>query len=182
MSGLRFQTAAEVFEAFPDMADDMVSGPADTPPVAFVAQLQATASPEDAITFCAYALDRRRAVWWALECSRTLDPPTTSEAEIALRTAEAWVREPEEYRRLAALRIGMTGRRDLSATWVSLAAGGSGGTLATGAEPGPPVPPQMCAKAARAATLIALSTIPVRERKAQLGRCLDIFRNLVKTD
>lgn len=180
MSVLRFQTASEVFETFPDMQDDMLAQASDVTPEEFIQQLEQGATPEDAITFCSYALDRRRAVWWGLECVKQMRTPVGREEEVATLTAEAWVREPEEHRRIAALRIGITGRRDLAATWVALAAGGSGGTLSTDATPGPPVPPQLCAKAVRTAILIALSDVPARERRPTLTKCLQLFRDLIR--
>jgi hypothetical protein len=180
MSGLRFHSAAQVFEVFPDLQSDMVARGEDMPPLEYVTSLERSATPEDSITFCAHALDRRKAVWWALECSRSIAPPRNREDEMAILTAEAWVREPEEHRRLAALNIGLTGNRDLTGTWISLAAGGSGGTLKSGDLPGPPVPPQLCASAVRTAVLVALSTPHPRDRKELLTKCIQIFRDLVK--
>ena len=90
------------------------------------------------------------------------------------------MREPEEHRRIAALGIGMKGRRDIAGTWVALAAGGSGGTMYHGNMPGPPVPPNLCARAVRTAILVALSTKPPRERKAHLTNCVQMFRDLAK--
>lgn len=179
MSGLRFHSASQVFETFPDLQANMVARAADMPPLEFVASLENSTSPEDAITFCAYVLDRRRAVWWALECCRQVGPLHNREDEIATRTAEAWVREPEEHRRLSALNIGLTGNRELAGTWIALAAGSSGGTLKTGDLPGPPVPPQLCASAARTAVLVALSGASIRERNVLLTKCVQIFRDLV---
>ncbi len=182
MSGLRFQSASQVFDAFPEMHEDMVAQAADMSPLVYVQHLENSASPEDAITFCAHVLDRRKAVWWALGCVRHLAPPQTREEEIAIKTAEVWVREPEEYRRVAALGIGMKGRRDLAGTWVALAAGGSGGTMTSGNLPGPPVPPNLCARAVRTAILVALSAKPARERKAHLTGCVQMFRDLAKSE
>ena len=182
MSGLRFQSASQVFDAFPEMHEDMVAQAADVAPLVYVQQLENSASPEDAITFCAHVLDRRKAVWWALGCVRHLAPAHTREDEIAVKTAEAWVREPEEHRRIAALGIGMKGRRDIAGTWVALAAGGSGGTMHNGNMPGPPVPPNLCARAVRTAILVALSTKPARERKAFLTNCVQMFRDLAKDE
>ncbi len=180
MSGLRFQSASQVFDAFPEMHEDMVAQPADVTPLAFVKQLENSPSPEDAITFCAHVLDRRKAVWWALNCVMHLAPAQTREEEIAIRTAEVWVREPEEHRRIAALGLGMKGRRDIAGTWVALAAGGSGGTMTNGSLPGPPVPPNLCARAVRTAILVALSTKPARERQAFLTKCVQMFRDLAE--
>lgn len=178
MNALRFQSASQVLDVFPELGEDMVAEATDLEPMAFVAQLEASPVPEDAITFCAYVLDRRRAVWWALDCARQLGSPVSRDDDVALKTAEAWVRDPEEHRRLAALSIGVTGRRELIGTWVALAAGCSGGTMTLGDVPGPPVGPALCAKAARTAVLIGLSQVGVRDRAAQLTNCVRMFRTL----
>lgn len=180
MSNLRFHSAAQVFETFPELQGDMVARAADVPPMEFVDTLERSATPEDAITFCAYVLDRRRAVWWALECARNVGPAQNREDDIALRTADVWVKEPEEHRRLAALHIGLTGNRELVGTWIALAAGSSGGTLKTGDLPGPPVPPHLCASAVRTAVLVALSNLAPRDRPVLLTKCIDAFRLLTK--
>ncbi len=89
----------------------------------------------------------------------------------------AWVREPTEYRRRTALSAGLGGNHAFAGTWLSLAAGGSGGTFMIDGQGGPPVPRDMTAKAVRAATLISLARLPIDDRAAKLVACVDICRN-----
>lgn len=168
MSTSRFTTAIQVFEAFPSLYTDMVAKPLEESPVAFAARTADSATPEDSLSFCAYMLDRRKATWWACQCIRRLGSPETPEEDMALRTAEAWVRDPDEKLRLEALAIGMNGNHRLPAVWAALAAGGSGGTMNQGDHPGPPVPDVLSARAARAAVLIALARTPARERASRI--------------
>jgi hypothetical protein len=168
MSTSRFTTAIQVFEAFPSLYTDMVAKPLEESPVAFATRTAESATPEDSLSFCAYMLDRRKATWWACQCVRRLGSPDTPEEDIALRTAEAWVRDPDEKLRLDALAIGMNGNHRLPAVWAALAAGGSGGTMNQGDHPGPPVPDMLSARAARAAVLIALARVPARERASRI--------------
>jgi hypothetical protein len=171
---IRFNSAREVFEAFPSAGNDIEASPTDDEPLAFLRQLLTSRTPEDAVAFCAYVLPRREAVWWAAQCVRRLAPTRTSDEEAALVAAEAWVREPEEGRRYEALRLGMTSNRAAPATWVALAAAWSGGSM-TAPEEGVsvPAPPELTAKAARAAILTALARIGTRERAAYLGNCIE---------
>ncbi len=182
MSNLRFFTAREVFEAFPGAAGDMAGAPQDDAeqPLAFLARLLASKTPEDAISFCAYLLGRREAVWWACACHRLFGAPTDRDDEKALLVAEAWVREPEEHRRRAALALGLAGNHALAGTWLSLAAGGAGGTFIINGQAGPPIPADMTAKAVRSAVLISLARLPIRERAARLPACVDICRRLAQ--
>jgi hypothetical protein len=110
------------------------------------------------------------AVWWACQCVRALIPARGPEEEAGLAAAEAWVREPEEERRLQALRLGMSADRGLPTTWLALAAAWSGGSM-TPPEEGVavPAPAHLTAQAARAAVLIALARIGARERAALHG-------------
>ena len=180
MSNLRFFTAREVFEAFPGVAGDLAGVPesdAETP-LDFLTRLLAGATPEDAVSFAAYLLGRREAVWWGCACHRLLGQPSNRDDEKGLLMAEAWVREPEEHRRRAAFALGMDGNRAVAGTWLSLAAGGSGGTYILKGQPGPPVPPDLTAKAVRGAVLVSLARLPMRERAARLPACVDICRRL----
>jgi hypothetical protein len=180
MSNLRFFTAREVFDAYPGAAGDLAGAPQDDTetPLDFLSRLIASTTPEDAVSFCAYLLGRREAVWWACACHRLLGQPTNRDDEKGLLTAEVWVREPEEHRRRAALSLGLGGNHALAGTWLALAAGGAGGTFIINGQAGPPVPADMTAKAVRSAVLISLARLPIRERAARLPSCVDICRRL----
>jgi hypothetical protein len=171
-SRLRFSTAREVFGAFPSATDDIRVGPTDEPPLVFARALAEGPTPEDALAFCAYLLPRREAVWWACQCVRTLTPNLDRNELQALEAAEAWVREPEDARRRAAMGLGMAGNRNAATTWNALAAGWSGGTMSAG-EHAVPVAPHLTAKAVRIAVLTALARVRADARGAQIRACLD---------
>jgi hypothetical protein len=173
MTRLRFTTAREVFDAFPTASEDISAPPSDDGPWAYVKALMASPTPEDAITFCAYLLPRREAVWWACQCVRMMAVAPGDDADTdAIEAAEAWVREPEENRRRIALQYGMTGDRQRPATWLSLAAGWSGGSMVEGDHP-IAAPPHLTAKAARAAVLIGLARGDARQRTAKVRAVIE---------
>lgn len=180
MSALRFTSARQVFEAFPTMAGEMTAAPAESAPLDYLAKLTTSASPEDSITFCAYMLDKRQAVWWGARCLRHMGPPRGHAEESALLLAEAWVRDPEEHRRIAALKLGLEGDHRLAPVWLCLAAGCSGGTFRIGEMQGPPVPPYGTGTAARTAVLCALAGVAIRERQATIGACVALAHELLK--
>jgi hypothetical protein len=179
MVNSRFTSALQVFEAFPTAITDITAAPQDEPPLAFLKRLAGSTSPENAVSFCAYLLDRREAVWWASQCLRSLGWPMNREDEVALLTAEAWVRDPEEHRRLAALELGLNGDSKLPGVWAALAAGGSGGYLMMSGTVGPPVPLEMTASTSRVAVLLALAEQPVRDRTANITLCIDFCHKLL---
>lgn len=178
---LRFATAQEVFEAFPVARDDLEAAPSEEPPLAFLEALVASPTPEDAVGFCAYLLPRREAVWWACQCLRALDPSPPAEEAAAIQAAEAWVREPEEHYRRAALQLGLDGDRRAPATWAALAAAWSGGSLFLDGST-TAAPPHMTAKSARAAVLVALARVGAKERAARLRACIDVALGLVRDE
>jgi len=96
---------------------------------------------EDAVTFCAYLLPRREAVWWACRCARTPLNKIAEDRAAGLLAAEAWVEEPDDERRQVALDIGTRGHCDDPLTWVALAAGWTGGLLVSGPQRPIPMPP-----------------------------------------
>ncbi len=181
MTKLRFSTALEVFEAFPSLRDDLQSAStAESPPV-FLRALGASATPEDGVAFCAYALDRREAVWWASQCVRRL-PPVPFAADAAIEAADAWVHEPREAQRLAALRLGMASDRRAPTTWLALAAGWSGGNIAPAGMGVAHPEPHYTARAARVAILSGLARVAAHDRRAQLARCLEAGLHLMRGD
>ncbi len=173
MARPRFLTATEVFDAFPALVDDVTAPPAAEPPMAYLRALASGPTPEDALTFAAYALPRREAVWWACQCVRTLEGVQPGGEDELLRAAEAWVREPDEDRRQAALRLGTETDHRAASTWLALAAAWSGGNVSRfeGAFVRPT--PEQTAKAARVAILIALARVGAKERSRRLSLCVD---------
>jgi hypothetical protein len=171
MSRLRFSTARDVFDAFPTASEDIRARATDDAPIAYVKALARGTTPEDALTFCAYVLPRREAVWWACQCLRSLiAAPSAAEAAL-VQSAEAWVREPEDSIRRAALAAGEAASRNSPATWAALAAGWSGGSMVEGHSV--PCPPHLTAKAVRIAVLSALARLDTGQRAAAISGCVD---------
>ena len=168
MSASRFLTASEVYGAFPEIADLITVPGSSAPPPAFIRALAAGATPEDAVTFCAFTLGRREAVWWACQSVREI----VAEEDPCLKAAEDWVRQPDDELRQAALDLGMAANKAAPTAWVALAAGWSGGNIAPGSPTTVPPAPPMTATAARAAVLIALARVPAKEREQRLQRCV----------
>lgn len=173
MPRLRFTTAAEVFEAFPTASDDMHAKPTADAPQAFMRGLAKSATPEDAVTFCAYTLGRREAVWWACQCVRTIAQIAPGGEDATLKAAEEWVRDPAEQRRAAALGLGMAADRRAPTHWLALAAAWSGGNISPVDGNFLPAGSHMTARAARIAILVALANVGARERGPRLQICIE---------
>jgi hypothetical protein len=173
MSRVRFATARALFETFPPSVTRIAAAPTDDPPVAFLQKLSAEGKLQDAVTFCAYLLPRREAVWWACGCARLLLGDIRQSEAAGLLSAEAWVYEPDEKHRLAALQVGTRSDSNAPLTWLALAAGWSGGLLAPHPEKPVPMPPYMTARAARIAIILSSGAVKNKdERLPRLQACI----------
>lgn len=180
MIRLRFTTARQVFEAFPPAREDIEAEPSDADPITFVKALVDGKTPEDAIGFCAYLLPRREAVWWASQCIRASSGELGKGNAQLLAVADAWVKDPEEQNRRAALEAGMAAGKSDPAAWAALAAGWSGGSMVS--EPNQPVPPPdyLTAQAVRAAILTALAAVAPNDRSDSLRKYVHTVLKLIE--
>ena len=154
-SRIRFAAARNVFETFTDLSYAVAPPADDSAPLDYARALLASPRPTDAIVFVAHLLPRREAVWWAIQCVRAM--LGTKADDEALRSAEAWVRAPEEDNRNAALAIASAADQRAPTTWLAFAAAWSGGSMTPADQKPMPAPLSACAKAAHTAVIIACS-------------------------
>jgi len=178
MSLIRFATARDLYEAFSTAQDDIEAEPSDAAPLDFLRTLSDGGEWKKAVSFCAYLLPRREAVWWACRSTRRLVPKLVPAEQAGLQAAEEWVKAPEEERRVAALGLGMRSDFNWPTTWLALAAGWSGGNMALDAKMVAPPPPQQTARAVRAAVLSAVARVAPLERTAGLRACVEDARRI----
>jgi hypothetical protein len=167
---LRFNTARQVFDAFPKVTAEIDLRPTEEPPLDFARKLLARAHRFDAIVYTACLLPRREAVWWGCQCVRALRGNKEDEALLA---AEAWVRDPEEEHRRAALQIATSGDTRVATTWLARAAGHSGGSIA--ADDSAPVRASADATAINLKAAVILATVehPMTEALAWMKACVE---------
>jgi hypothetical protein len=168
MSRLRFATARALFETFPSSVTRITAAPTDDSPLVFLNKLSANEQLNDAVTFCAYLLPRREAVWWACGSARSFLGDSVPTHADGLDAAEAWVHEPNEERRLIALDVGSRGDHNNALTWLALAAGWAGGTLHANPKMPVPVPQYLTPRAARLAILLSANGVAPAERASRM--------------
>jgi hypothetical protein len=147
----------EIFDAAREMrlSDAALANlqPTMTPYLAVQTLLNAN-RPADAMGLLARLLPRRYSVAWACQCGRKELLDDHDRAGIAL--AEAWVRDPGEAQRAAALTFARTHRFQTVGAWTAAAAGWSGGNLNPDhARPTPPPEHLTAIAASSAVTYIA---------------------------
>lgn len=171
-SRLRFTSARQIFETFETAANDIATPAGDEGPLDFARKLARSSRPIEAVAFCAYLLPRREAVWWACQCVRAIQGDRAG-PDAALKAAEAWVREPEEATRRAALDVGASADRRAATTWLARAAGWSGGDIAAPGLAPTSAPPHLTAKAALAAIVLAMARAGTANLAGWTAACTD---------
>jgi len=170
---MRFATARALFEHFPGAQERIRAAPTEASPPHFAKDLVSSGKTEDAISFCAYLLARREAVWWGCRSVRALLGDALGNDQDALRAAEAWAQEPGEEHRLRAYEIANRSDRDSPTTWLALATAWSGGSMLPRARKPVPAPPQLTAQATRTAILLAARLVKPPERDKRLRTCVE---------
>jgi len=100
-------------------------------PAQFLDQLLEKQHHEDAVRFLAQGLPKREAVWWACHCAKAaMGTSATATAAAAIKAAEAWVVDPTEERRQAAMPAAEKAPFGTPAGCAALATFFSGGSLA----------------------------------------------------
>jgi hypothetical protein len=156
---IRFVRALDVFENFPTLRHYVTIPEDDIAPSDFVRALLNSRRKVSAVSFLSHILPRREAVWWARQCLAAV-LGTAGIADESALAAEAWVRDPDEATRRAALEVGFTGDLQRPTTWLARAAGSSGGSMIA-PEHDPILPAlEACAQAASAAVVLAITQQP----------------------
>jgi hypothetical protein len=179
---IRFSTARQVFDAFSTAARDIQTPPTADEPLIFLRSLLDGPTPEDAVSFCAYLLPRREAVWWACQCLRQIEGQMSPVEEQLIDKAEGWVKDPDEPARQAAAEAADSAPRQSPATWVAFGAAWSGGSISGPGNPPVPPPPYATAQAVRAAVLTALAKVDWRERRNYLNASVMTALKLIDPD
>jgi hypothetical protein len=172
MSRVRFATASALVETFPKSVTKIAAAPTEEQPIVFLEKLSQQHQFEDAVTFCAYLLPRREAVWWACGCARALLGDIAASRAGPVIAAEEWVNIPDDEHRRAALERGTQSDKNDPLSWLALGAGWSGGALLEHPQLSVPMPPYMTPIAARIAVLLSARTVKPDQYIARMRACI----------
>lgn len=170
---LRFKTARDLFMACPAVSRDVVALPTEQPSIEFCRALLAGRVPEEAITFCAYLLSERAAVWWAHECLSHLTVLLDRRDQELLALVRDWVREPDSPHHHPEVSKAAAGMPPATpAAWIALAAGrhGNGAAIETSAVSAS----QPAARAVSAGVLAGLARVALEDRFSVLSAFVEM--------
>ncbi|WP_208866585.1 DUF6931 family protein [Mesorhizobium sanjuanii] len=177
---LRFKTARDLFMACPAVAADMVASPSEQPSIEFCRTLLAGRVPEEAITFCAYLLPERAAVWWAHECLSHLTDLLDSGDHELLALVHDWVSQPDSPYHGAEVSQAAAMPPTTPAAWIALAAGWHGNGSATEAPALSALPP--AGRAVSAGVLAGLARVALVDRFSVLSAFVEMGIQLAETE
>jgi hypothetical protein len=173
-NGLRFKTARDLFMACPAIARDMRTLPTEQGSIAFCRDLLAGRVPEEAITFCAYLLPERAAVWWAHECLSHLTELFDGADQELLAHVGDWVGDPDNPRHRAAVSTAAVTPPTTAVGWIALAAGWRDNGSAMAATMAPALQPFPAAHAVNAGILAGLARVALADRFAVLSAFVEM--------
>ncbi|WP_413989659.1 DUF6931 family protein [Labrys okinawensis] len=163
MKHLRFSTARQVIDAFPNLRGEF-SGNLELDPFAFIDSLIAQGSVRKAMAFCAFVLPRREAVQWLCDALRQQAPRPSGADAALLKLAEEWLKAPMEATRRAALDGGMEDPLKGACAWAALAAGWSGGNLSPNTEQPVPPPQHLTGHAVNVGLTLLVASLPLAKQ------------------
>ncbi len=164
--------ALDVWKEFSlgDVLDgDAIPGELETPEE-FASRLLESGVGTDCMKFLAYALNRRPAVWWLIQCIQSTDYPAFESDGAMLNAALAWVRSPSDEHRRAAMDLAEKLEKSTPACWAGIAAFWSFGSLAPINSPDVPVPSGLSGRAVSVGVQLAAvvhSPINAPQRRRQ---------------
>lgn len=171
---LRYKTARDLFTACPAVAGDMSALPTEQASIEFCRALLAGPVPEEAITFCAYLLAERAAVWWAHEClSHLRDLLDGQDLELLMLVGD-WVSEPDDPRHHAVLSRAVAMPPTTPAAWIALAVIWRDDGLAADEAAVPVMRPFSAAHAVNAGILAGLARVALADRFSVLSAFVEM--------
>lgn len=180
MTHLRFTTAQQVFEAFPQLQSDVDLRPTDVGPIAYIEKLLAGSAPRQALAFIAYLLPRREAVGWLCEVLRSSGTTIEPQEEELVQLAEKWVASPTEAARKAAMSAGLASSQDTPGAWASLAAGWSGGSMTDNPDHPLPPPAHLTGLACKVGLTLLLARAPLDQHAEKIEEYVNIGMQLLR--
>ncbi len=170
---LRFPLVMDLCRVLPDIEEMLQIEADDTElPEHFVRRLAESPTPEEALTFTAYALNSHMAVWWGHDCLARISSWLPPEDADILELISDWVHRPVDPIRHRLAELAKGAAATTPAVWLAFGAAWSGGPI----EPGDTtrVPAFRTPQAVNAAVLSGLARGHPRARRETLNQFVDL--------
>ncbi len=176
---MRFDTLADLYGAIPQLAEVTQQRPQpDEEAVHYLMRLRQSTTPEEAITFTAFAIQPKLAIWWGHECLRNMPDALTPLDRQMMELVAQWIGRPDTPVRHHVMREALWAPAKSPGVHLALAVGWSGGSIAPN-DPAP-IAPSRCPRAINTAILSCLAKADLSRRPIFLARFIDMAESLFK--
>ena len=128
---IRFDRVSDLYAAMPEISKFMQTRPEDDEGYrGFLERLRNSDTPEDAVTFTAFALQTRATIRWGVDCVSALAPDMTPEDSQLMAAVNDWLDDGTQERRWSTLRSAMFAPHRSAAVYLGLSVGWAEGPLA----------------------------------------------------
>ncbi|OBY24192.1 hypothetical protein A9D60_24655 [Leisingera sp. JC1] len=180
VSALRFDRPYALYQSMPQLSRLIQNQPQEQEDgLAFLMRLRASTTPEDAVTFTAFAAQPKMAVWWGYECMRLAADLISEDDRRMMELVATWTTYPDDENRFRAARAALYAPVRSPAVFLGLAVAWSGGAIAPN-DPAP-VPEHRAPRAINSAVLSCLSKAALADRPVRLARFIDLAAPLFRT-
>lgn len=170
---MRFGTPHELYVNFPEVKALTLHRPREGESAGdYIVRLRGSTTPEEAITFTAFAAQPAMAVWWAYGCLRTMADTLSPEDRGLMEMIAMWSGNPDNTNRWRVMKSALYAPKLTPVGYLGLAVGWSGGSVAPN-DPAP-VPAWRTPKAINTAVLSSVAHISLQERSRSLARFIDL--------
>lgn len=172
LSALRFGTPDELYSAMPQVSRLTQHRPQPNENgLDYLMRLRASTTPEEAVTFTAFAALPKMAIWWGYECIRLAGDDLTAADRAMMELVANWTTYPDNENRYRAAKAALYAPVQSPAVFLGLAVAWSGGSIAPNDTA--PVPTHRTPRAINSSVLSCLARSDLRHRPVRLARFID---------
>ncbi len=176
---IRFDRVSELYAEMPEIAKFIETPPeGDEGYRGFLERLRASDTPEEAVTFTAFALQPKAGIRWGLDCVTSLAPEMPHEDAKLISLITDWLGDSSSENRWKTLEIALFAPRRSAAVYLGLAVGWADGPLAPNDLV--TVPPWRSPRAISSAIMRAVGQTRTENRTASLDFVLDRAAGLLR--
>jgi hypothetical protein len=179
VAAIRYETLRDLYAAIPQLAELTQQRPRDGEDADhYLSRLRSSTTPEEAVTFTAFAVQPKLAIWWGHECLRAMPDALVPADRRMMELVAAWIGRPSVDTRHAAMREALWAENATPGVHLALAVGWSGGSIA----PNDPaaVPLHRAPRAINTGILSCLARADMARRSILLARFIDMAESLFK--
>ena len=172
VSTLRCTTPSELYATVPQIANFTKHSPAeDEDNYDYFERLKYSTTPEDAVTFAAFAAETKIAIHWGMQSVHAILPEPGPEDRPLLSAIAQWMQYSRNENRWQVLQLALFARRRTPLVYLGLAVGWSGGMIAPNDPSRPPL--WRSPSAINAALLTSVAQAGADRRSVNMAHILD---------